>query len=202
MVKALILTVGMALIIVLLLIIAVKPPTLVTVPVPEQAIQITPEELTPRALEREVLPPTKKAEEPAPLPPGIPAGKVYPNEVYFWVNEIRVPASTDYEGRSYIPIKKSKLKTFAGHFGPYFEDPTPYITVFLCAEFYKIQAAPACEPVPLLYRGNYVTFAKGYQFDEFIGGMAAKDYIAYYDVVSGDSAIAKSNIAVIRTVKD
>ena len=39
-----------------------------------------------------------------------------------------------------------------------------------------------------------------YQFDEYIGGMAARDYLAYYTVYSGDAVIAESNKAVIRTI--
>ena len=59
-----------------------------------------------------------------------------------------------------------------------------------------------CETVPTIFRNGEVSFARGYQFDEFIGGLAAKDYIAYFKVYAGDTVVAASNEAVIRTVTD
>lgn len=202
MAKTLLISAALIIIIILLIIIAVKPPTTMTTKPAEQPIILQP---TPRAPEPQIptpTTPTPRAPEITPTPAGIEIEKVYPQEVTFWVNEIRVPETTDYYGAGFIPIKEDQLKTFAGSFGPYFEDPTLHIKVVLCAELYKVQAAPACEIVPIIYRDNYVSFARGYQFDEYIGGSAAKDYIAYYDVFVGNTAIAKSNKAVIRTVKD
>ncbi len=199
--KTFIITAALAIIIVLLLIIAVKEPsTITTTPAPPPPAQ---QELTPRAPVSQPETPTQKAPEPAPpLAPGVQAEKVYPQETSFWVNEIRVPESTTYqEGLNFIPIKDDQLKTFAGSFGPYFEDVTPYLKVVLCAELYKVTAAPACEIVPIIYKERYVSFAKGYQFDEYIGGFAAKDYIAWYDVYVANTLVATSNRAVIRTVK-
>ncbi len=113
-----------------------------------------------------------------------------------------MPESTTYEeGLNFIPIKDDQLKTFAGSFGPYFEDVTPYLKVVLCAQLYKVTAAPACEIVPLVYKEKYVSFARGYQSDEYIGGFAAKDYVAWYDVYVASTLVATSNRAVIRTVK-
>jgi len=201
MVKTFIITIGLIVIIALLVVIAVRQQTtIITQPV--QEIIPVPEEKTPRVEEPERGLPSQRAPEPTPKQPGIKIEKVYPQEVDFWVNEIKVPEVTDYYGAGFIPIKKSQLKTFAGSFGPYFEDPTASIRVFLCAEFYKVQAAPSCEIVPTIYRGRYASFAKGYQYDEYIGGMAAKDYIAYYNVYAGDTLIGASNKAVIRTVND
>ncbi len=203
MAKTLLITAALIVIIVLLVIIAAKPPTITTEPVGKPIqMQPTPAAPTPKAPEPAIEKPTPRAPEIEPTPPGIEISKVYPQEVNFWVNEIRVPETIDYYGAKFIPIKESQLKTFAGSFGPYFEDPTPYIKVILCSEFYKVQAAPACEMVQLIYRDNYVSFAKGYQFDEYIGGMAAKDYLAYYDVYVGETPVAHSNKAVIRTIKD
>jgi len=202
MAKTFLISAGLVIIIVLLIIIATRQPTLVTTPAPAP-ITVQPERPTPRAPEPERGTPTPKAPEVIIPPGGVPAEVVYPQEAEFWVNEIRVPATTTYEeGLNFIPIKEDRLKTFAGRIGPYFEDPTPYIRVVLCAELYKVAAAPACEIVPIIWRENFVSFAKGYQFDEYIGGMAAKDYLAYYDVYAGDAVVAHSNRAVIRTVKD
>jgi len=71
----------------------------------------------------------------------------------------------------------------------------------LCSELYKVSAAPSCEIVPLIYREQYVSFARGYQFDEYIGGQAVKDYIAYFVILSGDAEIGRSNTALIRTIR-
>ncbi len=193
---------ALVIIIVILLFIAVKQPTTI-VTTPTQQETPTPRELTPRAPVLVPEKPSPKAPEPAPpLKSGIEAEKAYPQEVTFWVNEIRAPESTTYEeGLNFIPIKDDQIKTFAGSFGPYFEDPTPYLKVVLCSEMYKVQAAPSCEIVPIVYREKYVSFARGYQFDEYIGGQAAKDYTAYYNVYVGNTIIAYSNRAVIRTVK-
>ncbi len=201
MAKTLIITLALIVIIVLLVIIAAKPPTLVSKPA--EQIQITPEQPTPKATVPERGEPTPQAQETKPIPAGVDAQKVYPQEVDFYVNNIRVPESTTYEaGLNYIPIKKHDMKTFAGSFGPYPEDITKNLRVVMCAEFYNMPSTPACELVPILYRGNYISFARGYQSDEYVGGMAAKDYVAYYDVYAGDVAIAHSNRAVIRTVPD
>jgi hypothetical protein len=186
---------------VLLVYIAARAPTtIVTTPVPPTP---APQPLTPRAPPIEVGVPTPKAPVTKIPQAGIEIEKVIPQQVDFYVNDIRVPESTTYaEGLNFIPIKQHDIKTFAGSFGPYFEDPTPHMKVVLCAELYKVAAAPACEVVPLVFQDKYVTFARGYQFDEYIGGMAAKDYVAYYTVYAGEPAVGYSNKAVIRTVKN
>ncbi len=196
--KKILLTGILALIAILLLIIAVKEPIQTT---PTQPIITQPETPTPRLEipKVEEMPPTPKAEEP--LPPGVPIQKVQPRDIQFWVNNIQVAPTTDYYGGAFIRLEDDDIKTFAGSFGPYFEDPLPYLYVELCSELYKVGGAPSCEPVPLLYKGGYVSFARGYKFDEYIGGNAAKDYIAYYTVYSGPTEIAHSNVGVIRTVK-
>ncbi len=203
MAKNLIIATLMIIIIALLVYTAVKPPATITIPV-QQPAAVDRGEPTPRAPEIITPLPTPKADETEELPrAGIPAEIVYPQEVNFWVNAIRVPGTTAYqEGLNYIPVKKNDIKTFAGSFGPYPIDPTTHIKVILCAEFSNMPAAPACETVPVIYRENWVSFAKGYQYDEYIGAMAAKDYTAYYDVYIGNTRVASSNKAVIRTIKN
>lgn len=203
MAKTLILGALLVVIIGMLLYIAARPPATITIPV-QQPAAVDRGEPTPRAPDRIIMPPTPKAEEAEESPQaGIPAEIIYPQEVNFWVNAIRVPDTTAYqEGLNYIPVKKNDIKTFAGSFGPYPIDPTQHIKVVLCAEFSNMPAAPACETVPVMYRENWVSFARGYQYDEYIGAMAAKDYTAYYDVYIGNTRVASSNKAVIRTIKD
>jgi hypothetical protein len=201
MAKTAIITILLICVVVLLVYIAAKPATIMTTPVPTPIP--TQQPLTPRAPQIEVGVPTPKAPVTKIPQAGIEIEKVIPQQVDFYVNDIRVPPSTTYaEGLNFIPIKQNDIKTFAGSFGPYFEDPTAHMKVVLCAELYKVAAAPACEVVPLVFQDKYVTFARGYQFDEYIGGMAAKDYVAYYTIYAGEPAVGYSNKAVIRTVRN
>lgn len=202
MAKTTIITILLIVAIVLLVYIAVRPQTtIITTPVPPTPIVVQP--VTPRAPQIEVGVITPKAPVTKQPAAGIEIEKVLPQQVEFYVNDIRVPGTTTYEaGLNFIPVKKNNIKTFAGSFGPYFEDPTPHMKVVLCAEYYKIEVAPACEVVPLSYQGRYVTFARGYTFDEYIGGMAAKDYAAYYTIYAGEAPVGYSNKAIIRTVND
>lgn len=178
-----------------LLILAIQTPPLQTTPI---------EQPTPKApwLEQEIIieetQTTPKAPEPT-QPEGVPIEKVYAQTVQFFVNNIRVGLVNTYD---YIPLKKSQVKTFAGSFGPYSQDPTQYIRVELCAELVDFPAKPACEVVPVIFREGYVSFARGYKYDEYIGAQAAKDYTAYYTVYVGDTVVANGPKARIRTVND
>lgn len=177
----------------------------------QKSLQTTPllQEPTPKAPWLETEPqiieeqfeqetPSPRAPEPT-EPPGVPFEKIYAQSAEFFVNNIRVGEINTY---NYIPIKKSQVKTFAGTFGPYAEDPSPYVRVELCAELVDFPSKPACEIVQTLYREEYMNFARGYQFDEYIGAQAAKDYTAYYTVYVGDTAVANGPRARIRTVND
>ena len=140
--------------------------------------------------------------EPSSTPPSQSAQfqNYYPDEVYFWVNDLLIPQVTLYNGSKFIAIRTDQIRTFAGSFGPYYDDPTAHITITLCAELTKAVAAPACERVEPIYRENYVSFAKGYDEGEFIGGRVYKDYTAYYNVFADQTQVAASNKAVVRTV--
>lgn len=195
---------GTAIIITLLLIVIA---ILLFLATEQQPIQTTPvEQPTPKApwvgtetitIEEQTQqsPKTPEPTEPA----GVPLDKVYAQSAEFFVNNIRVGLVNTY---NYIPIKKSQVKTFAGSFGPYAEDPSEYLRVELCAELEDFAGKPACEVVPVMFRDGYVSFAKGYQYDEYIGAQAAKDYTAYYTVYVGDTAVANGPKARIRTIND
>ena len=130
---------------------------------------------------------------------GVRFESVYPEEVNFWVNTILVPQVSLYNGSSFILLRKESIKTFAGSFGPYKDDPSEFIEVLLCSELSKVNVAPACEKISATFQNDFMSFAKGYTPDTFIGGIAAKDYTAYFDVFVGNTSIAVSNKAVIRT---
>jgi hypothetical protein len=145
-------------------------------------------------------PQTPIIEEPVNIAPSF--NELIPSQTRFYVNEVNVPPfSSSYY--NYIPVKKHDIKSFAGSFGPYQTDPRPFIKVQLCAENYKVPTpAPVCQPVELTYSQGMISLAVGFTFDEYIGGMAAKDYLAYFVVYSGDAKVAESEKAVIRTVRD
>lgn len=201
---AIIWTALLAAAIVLVVLAGINPPAEVdTVPVeqPEVVEQVEPlpiiiENKSPAVPERK----SPVADIPENVAPSFTQLK--PQITRFFVNEIEVPEwSESYY--NFIPVKQFDIKSFAGSFGPYNADPRDWITVRLCSESYKIPgASPACQPVKLTYNNNYVSFAVGLTYDEYIGGMAAKDYIAYYTISSGDASLGESDKAVIRTVKD
>jgi len=205
MVKAVIWVAMVAVAVVLIVLAGLNPPNEIiaqpdipVIVVPDQPV-VYPEiveKVTPEVPEAK----TPKAEEVVNIAPEFK--DLVPSETRFFVNEIEVPPfSSSYY--NYIPLKEHDLKSFAGSFGPYSKNPIPYINVKLCAENYKVSnPAPVCQPVELIFRQGMVSFAVGLQYDEYIGGMAAKDYLAYYTITSGDANAGESNKAVIRTVKD
>ncbi len=189
MAKTLVISALLAIIILILVYIAAKPAILIAQP-EQQIIQ----EPTPRAEEGT---PTPKATETTPTAPGT-SESLFPQEITFWVNSIRVQSLTT---SNFIPVPEDNVKTFAGSFGPYFDEPEG-LKVVLCSELSKVTAAPSCETVATIYKDRYVSFARGYDSDEYIAGMAVKDYLAYYTIYHGDIVIGKSPTANIRTVKD
>ncbi|MBI4145857.1 hypothetical protein HY489_00810 [Candidatus Woesearchaeota archaeon] len=200
MAKRIIIPLVLAVAIVGLLVVVSRQPDLRTVPVPTPAPLDVPRELPSPRVDVTPEQPTPRAQEIKEKPAGIPVERVFPEDVTFYVNNVFIPPSTSYEGGSFIRIQRDDVKTFAGSFGPYEEDPTPYLKVVLCAEFTDFEGAGACEQVQLLFRNQYVSFAKGYEFDEYIGQLAAKDYEAFFIVNVGDTKVAESNHARIRTV--
>ncbi len=200
MAKAIIITLVLLAIIVVLLFVAVQQPQIVYTQ-PTEKPAVIPEQPTPTApiIHEE---PTPRAEVKEPTVAGVEFDKVYPQDVNFWVNEILVPKTSLYEGQQFIPIKEGDIKTFAGSFGPYYYDPSDHIKIKLCAQLKNYEVGETCEIVPFSFREKYVTFVKGYQHDEFIAGFAAKDYKVWYDVFVGDTRIAASNVAIVRTVRD
>lgn len=185
-------------VIAILLFLATEQQPIQTTPIPEQPTPKAPWVGTETITIEEQTQQSPKTPEPT-EPAGVPLDKVYAQSAEFFVNNIRVGLVNTY---NYIPIKKSQVKTFAGSFGPYAEDPSEYLRVELCAELEDFAGKPACEVVPVMFRDGYVSFAKGYQYDEYIGAQAAKDYTAYYTVYVGDTAVANGPKARIRTIND
>ncbi|RJQ22534.1 hypothetical protein C4580_00595 [Candidatus Woesearchaeota archaeon] len=205
MVKKVIVGILLAIALVVLVILAAqKQPEYRTIPIPPPPTydgQQT-EQPSPRIdVSPETGTPTPRAPEIEPKQPGIPASEVFPQEVNFWVNNILVPSNQDYDSGRFIRVEDDDIKTFAGSFGPYFDDPRDHLRVELCSELSRGIGAISCEIVPLNFGDRYVSFAKGYVFDEYIGGTAAKDYYAYYIVYVGDTKVAQSNRGAVRTVR-
>lgn len=197
--KAVIISLGLLAVIGILLYAAAQQPATIIYTAPVEKPADTP---TPRAQIEDRGEPTPIAEPVEPTEPGIEFDKIFPQDVVFYVNEVQVPETSLIEGQQFIPLKNDQIKTFAGSFGPYFDDPTDHIVVKLCAKLRDYDIGDSCEYMPLTFKDRYVTFVRGYTDEEFIGGFAAKDYEAWYDVYVGDTRVAASNIAIIRTVRD
>ena len=59
-----------------------------------------------------------------------------------------------------------------------------------------------CESVALNYANGYVSFARGYDEDEYIARQALKNYGAIYFIISPDYGnIAQSNTAIIKLIE-
>lgn len=125
--------------------------------------------------------------------------KLIPGFMSFYVNTILVPADQSY---NFLPLKKDDMRTFSGKFGPYPEDYSDLLTVELCSFVSSQPEMIACEKVrDLNYIDGYLTFARGYDWDEYIGGMAMRNFGAFYRVKSQEfGEIAKSNSAVVELV--
>ena len=136
-----------------------------------------------------------------PAMPGMPPeeAKYIPSQMYFFVDSIIVPEVQAY---NFLPLPQDDMRTFSGKFGPYPEDYSDLLTVELCSFVSSQPEMIACEKVrDLNYIDGYITFARGYDWDEYIGGMAMRNFGAFYRVKSPEfGEIAKSNSAVVELV--
>lgn len=119
--------------------------------------------------------------------------KLAPDIMTFNVNRYPIPQTQPMQ---YIPIAKDKIKLITGSFGPYTESVRQYIKVILCSSETD-GTYPACEQIVPTYRGGMMEFAQGYNVNEYIAGVARKQFLAWYELHTNDGMIAKSNIASI-----
>jgi hypothetical protein len=125
-----------------------------------------------------------------------------PQILGFAVDRISVPEINFYNS---ISLKKDKIHVFSGIAGYYQQDPTKYIGAYLCTYAYKIAAAPlSCEQVPLSYKNNKISFARGYAPDYYIADQAAgTDFGALFVLANPDYGIlAASPVAYLRWVSN
>lgn len=123
-----------------------------------------------------------------------------PVSVEFFVDSILVPPfMNEY---NFLPLKKDRMRSFSGRFGPYSEDYRDVLYVELCSFVLSHPDMISCEKIiDLNFVDGYVTFARGYDFDEFIAGLAMRNFGAYYVVQSKEFGhITESNAAVINLV--
>ena len=95
-------------------------------------------------------------------------------------------------------------KTFAGSFGPYMQDPRPYLSVELCQEWPDFpNVEPVCETVEnLAYRDGQVSWALGYDWDEFPAYQhPPRSWAAFYRITA-NGYVVESSHAPIRLVRD
>jgi len=136
--------------------------------------------------------------DPAELPP---RDYLVPQVLSFAVDRIAIP---EYNYDTFLPLKKDRIHTYSGRAGYYAEDPTPFLQGYLCAYAYEIQGAPLrCERVDLAYQDGVVSFARGYDEDEYIGHQAAGlDFAALFLLTNPEYGIlAASPLAYLRWVK-
>ncbi|MBW3002178.1 hypothetical protein KY338_03405 [Candidatus Woesearchaeota archaeon] len=123
-----------------------------------------------------------------------------PVNVEFYADSIMVPpVMNEY---NFLPLKKDDMRTFSGKFGPYSEDYRKYFYVELCSYVLSQPEMFGCEKIrDLNFMDGYITFARGYDYDEFIAGLAMRNFGAYYVVQSTEfGPLATSNKAVINLV--
>ncbi len=131
----------------------------------------------------------------------IPArDNLVPLNVEFYVDSIMVPPMMNEY--NFLPLKKDDMRSFSGKFGPYPEDCRKLIYVELCSYVLSQPEMFGCEKIrDLNYIDGYMTFARGYDYDEFIAGLAMRNFGAYYVVQSAEfGPVATSNKAVINLV--
>lgn len=136
-----------------------------------------------------------------PAMPGAPPeeAKYMPSQMEFYVDSIIVPPVQSYD---FLPLPQDDMRTFSGKFGPYPEDYRNMLYVELCSFVLSQPEMFACEKIrDTNFRQGYITFARGYDFDEYIAGLAMRNFGAYYEVKSPEfGTIAKSNVARINLV--
>ncbi|MBW3004522.1 hypothetical protein KY310_01710 [Candidatus Woesearchaeota archaeon] len=123
-----------------------------------------------------------------------------PVNVEFYVDSIMVPSiMNEY---NFLPLKKDKMRSFSGKFGPYSEDYRKYLYVELCSYVLSQPEMFGCEKIrDLNFADGYIAFARGYDYDEFIASLAMRNFGAYYVVQSTEfGPVATSNKAVINLV--
>ncbi|MBD3361987.1 hypothetical protein GF358_04325 [Candidatus Woesearchaeota archaeon] len=129
----------------------------------------------------------------------MPLNSLIPSETILYVNKI--PVATNFQS-NFIPIYYDDMKTFSGKFGPYNMDPRAFIGVQLCTYPKSFPDMLNCESVPLNYANKYVSFARGYAYDEYIARQALKNYGVVYFVISPSYGnIAQSPTAIIKVIE-
>jgi len=122
-----------------------------------------------------------------------------PQFVEFNVNKIMIP---EMQVSAFIPVQRDNPRVFSGKFGPYPEDYSEFIYVELCSFVESQPEMFACEKIRNLnYMDGYLTFARGYDWDEYIAGLAMRNFGTYYEVKSGEfGTLATSNRGIINLV--
>jgi hypothetical protein len=131
-----------------------------------------------------------------------PREALVPKALGFLVDRISIPENNMY---NFISLDKDKIHTFSGIAGYYDKDPTLFIQAQLCTYAYKMPGSPLfCEPAPLTYSNNKITFVNGYKPNYYIAGQAAgTDFAALFVLANPDyGVLAASPIAYLRWVSD
>lgn len=114
-----------------------------------------------------------------------------PKVLSFTVNRYIVPVN---QPMYFVPIRKEDIRSFSGSFGPYPQSVRKYVEVMLCASEIDGSGIRCAQSVPD-YRGDMMEFMEGYNTDEYIAGVARKQFLAWYELHTSEGMIAKSNVA-------
>jgi len=114
-----------------------------------------------------------------------------PATTIFSANRIVIP---ERQFIQYLPLRAGRIRHFQGRFGPYEQDLRQYLEVHLCSAEINL-GLQACEVVQTSFRDGWVEFAKGYTEEEFIGGLAREQFVAFYVISNPEyGTLAVSNL--------
>ena len=123
-----------------------------------------------------------------------------PDSVSFFVDSI--PVVVNMQSPDFLPLSQDNMRVFSGKFGPYPENYNKFIYVELCSFVVSQPEMFGCERIRNLnFVDGYLTFARGYDWDEYIAGLAMRNFGAYYVVKSTEyGPLATSPRAIINLV--
>jgi hypothetical protein len=127
-------------------------------------------------------------------------GNLVPISTSFYVDSI--PVMVNMQSPDFFPLSKYNMRVFSGKFGPYPENYNKFVYVELCSFVESQPEMFGCERIRNLnFVDGYLTFARGYDWDEYIAGLAMRNFGAYYVVKSTEyGPLATSKRAIINLV--
>ena len=102
-----------------------------------------------------------------------------------------------------IKRKEDRIRQYTGHFGTYDADPREELDVQLCALPSDSEPFESCDIVETTFADNHVRFNAVYDVDEYIGGIARREFVIQFIVLDKQgNELARSKSALVEFVKD